>query len=253
MPAPKNIFKARLKSGETQIGLWMDIGSATAAEICSVAGFDWLVIDGEHSPIGLRDIQDQLRAIGDKGQAVVRVRDDNRAEIKQMLDIGAQTILIPMIDSVEQAREAVKSILYPPKGVRGVGAALARASLYNSIPDYLITANDEVCLILQIESMAGIAALEDILALDGIDGIFIGPADLSADMGYLGNPEAKEVQTVINKAISTIQSAGKAAGILTFDPAMAETYKAMGVDFLAVGSDVSILAKGLANLARSLK
>ena len=139
MPAPENLFKKRLLAGETLIGLWCGLGTSVA-ELAAQTGFDWIVLDGEHGPNRLRDVLDQLRAVGTTGaQPVVRVRDDNRAEIKQMLDIGAQTILVPMIDTAEQAREAVRSVLYPPHGVRGVGAALARASAYGAIPDYLTT------------------------------------------------------------------------------------------------------------------
>lgn len=138
-----------------------------------------------------------------------------------MLDIGAQTLLVPMIESAEQAREAVRSVLYPPHGLRGVGAGLARASDYNGVKDYLQTANNEICLLLQVESVAGIDALDDIVAVEGVDGIFIGPADLAADMGMLGNPAAPEVQAAVNEALIRIRGAGKAAGILTADRTLA--------------------------------
>lgn len=245
MPAPRNTFKARLASSESQIGLWLALGDANSAELASKLGFDWLLIDGEHGPNGLRDILDQLRAIGQDSHPVVRTKDDDRATIKQMLDIGAQTILIPMIESVEQAREAVRSMLYPPQGVRGVGAALARASGYGSIGDYLHTANDEVCLLLQVENMAGIEALDGILALEGVDGVFVGPADLAADMGFRGKPGADEVQAVVRDALERILASDKAAGILTSDQTLAAGYRDMGVQFLAVGSDVGILSTGL--------
>lgn len=245
MPAPKNTFKARLKSGDTQIGLWLGLGDASAAELCAHTGFDWLVIDGEHGPNELRSMLDQLRAIGPAAHAVVRVRDDNRAGIKQMLDIGAQTILVPMIETADQAREAVKSMRYPPVGVRGVGAALARASSYNTIPDYLQTANDQTCLLLQVESVAGVEALDEILTVDGVDGVFVGPADLAADMGFLGKPGAPEVQATVADTLTRIMASGKAAGILTSDTALANSYASMGVDFLAVGSDVGVLLGGL--------
>lgn len=248
MPAQKNMFKTRLKAKETQIGLWVGLGDPSVAELAAGTGFDWLVIDGEHGPNGLRDVLAQLRAVGDKCHAVVRTRDDNRAEIKQMLDIGAQTILVPMIESADQAKEVVRSMLYPPKGVRGVGAALARASSYNGITDYLQTANDEVCLLLQVESLAGISALDDILAVEDVDGVFIGPADLAADMGYLGRPGAPEVQAVVNDALARIRAAGKAAGILTSDQALAKGYAENGIEFLAVGSDVGVLRAGLLSL-----
>lgn len=246
MPAPKNSFKARLKSGDCQIGLWVGLGDPSVAELCAGAGFDWLVIDAEHGPNDLRDVLAQLRAVGNSGAyPVVRTRDDNRALIKQMLDIGAQTLLVPMVESGAQAREIVRSIHYPPHGVRGVGAALARASGYNGIGDYLQTANDEICLLVQVESMAGVAALDDILAVEGVDGVFVGPADLAADMGHLGKPGAAEVQAIVRKTLSRIRKAGKAAGILTSDMKLAQGYARDGVKFLAVGSDVGVLRAGL--------
>lgn len=248
MPAPHNQFKKRLKNRETQIGLWMGLAEATTAELCSKTGFDWLVIDGEHGPNGLRDVLAQLRAVGTNTHPVVRTRDDNRAEIKQMLDIGAQTILVPMIETCAQAKEVALSMYYPPKGVRGVGAALARASDFSSISDYLQTANDEVCLLLQIESIAGIEELGEILKLEGIDGIFIGPSDLAADMGFLGKPGATEVQKVVCDALDQIHAAGKASGILTSDQKLAKIYADMNVEFLAVGSDVGVFRAGLLQL-----
>jgi 4-hydroxy-2-oxoheptanedioate aldolase len=248
MPAPVNPFKARLRAGETQIGLWLGLGDASVAELAAGTGFDWLVIDGEHGPNGLRDVLDQLRAIGSRSHAVVRTRDDDRAGIKQMLDLGAQTLLVPMIESAEQAREAVRSVLYPPHGLRGVGAGLARASDYNGVSDYLQTANGEVCLLLQVESVAGLDALDEILGVEGVDGVFIGPADLAADMGQLGNPGAAEVQAAVSDALVRIRAAGRAAGILTSDRALARGYAEAGVDFLAVGSDVGVLRAGLTAL-----
>lgn len=248
MSAPENLFKKRLRAKETQIGLWLGLGDASVAELAAGTGFDWVLIDGEHGPNGLRDILAQLRAVGDKTNPVVRTRDDNRAEIKQMLDIGAQTILVPMVESGAQAAEIVKSMKYPPHGFRGVGAALARASDYNAISDYLETANDEVCVLVQVENRAGLAALDDILAVDGIDGVFIGPADLAADMGYIGKPEAGAVQNAIHDAIGRIRAAGKAAGILTSNRTLAQTYRELGVEFLAVGSDVGVLRGGLVAL-----
>jgi 4-hydroxy-2-oxoheptanedioate aldolase len=248
MPASKNIFKARLKAGDVQIGLWLGLGDPSATELAAGIGFDWLLIDGEHGPNGLRDVLAQLRGAGKESQIVVRTRDDNRAEIKQMLDIGAQTLLVPMIESGEQAAEVVRSMKYPPLGVRGVGAALARASKYNAIPDYLQTANDEVCVLVQVESMAGIEALDAILDVNDIDGVFVGPADLAADMGYLGKPGAPEVQAMVVETLKRIKAAGKAAGILTSDQPLAQSYREMGVEFLAVGSDVGVLRAGLAGL-----
>lgn len=248
MPAPTNTFKARLRSGEQQIGLWLGLGDPSVAELASHTGFDWLVIDGEHGPNGLRDVLAQLRAVGHRSAAVVRTKDDNRADIKQMLDMGAQTLLVPMIEGGAQAAEVVKSVRYPGKGARGVGAALARASGYGSIPDYLSTADDQICLLLQIETVAGVEALEDIAQTQGVDGIFVGPADLAADMGFLGQPGAPEVQEMVEDALHRIRAAGKAAGILSSDPQLCARYAEIGVEFLAVGSDVGVLMNGLKGL-----
>ncbi|MAM61351.1 HpcH/HpaI aldolase/citrate lyase family protein [Maritimibacter sp. UBA3975] len=251
MPAPANTFKKRLLAKDTQIGLWVGLGDPSVAELAAHTGFDWMVIDGEHGPNGLRDVLAQLRAVGQGGaHPVVRVRDDNRAEIKQMLDIGAQTILVPMIETADQAREAVRSMLYPPLGMRGVGAALARASGFGAEADYLHTANDEVCLLLQVENRAGLSALDDILAVEGVHGVFIGPADLAADLGHRGDPGHPDVQAAIDDALARIRGAGVAAGILTSDRALAKGYAAKGVEFLAVGSDVGTLRGGLLALRR---
>lgn len=248
MPAPVNTFKAALRTGRCQIGLWLSLGDPSVAELASKTGFDWVVIDGEHGPNRLRDVLEQLRAVGDEAHPIVRLRDDNRAEIKQMLDIGAQTILIPMIESGEQARQAVRSTRYPPHGVRGVAPALARASGYGAIMDYIHTANDQICLIVQVETRAGITALDDILAVEGIDGVFIGPLDLAADMGHLGRPDAPEVRATIDDALGRIDAAGKAAGLLATDPDQGLQLIGRGVDFLAVGIDVTTLRSALVAL-----
>ena len=248
MSAPVNRFKARLRDNDTLIGLWMALGDPSAAELCATTGFDWLVVDAEHGPNELRDILAILRAAHGHPGLVVRPRDDNRALIKQVLDIGAQTLLVPMIETADQAREVVRSAMYAPLGARGVGASLARASAYGSVANYVTTANDEICLLLQVETRLGIDNLEQILAVKHVDGIFIGPADLAADMGYPGNSDAPEVQAVILDALTRIRAANRAAGILTMDRAQAASYLRHGVDFLAVGSDVTILAAGLRDL-----
>jgi 4-hydroxy-2-oxoheptanedioate aldolase len=169
--------------------------------------------------------------------------------IKQLLDIGCQTILVPMVDTAEQAKQLVQAMNYPPKGIRGVGAALARASHHNRIPDYLQTANNQVCLIVQIEAQRGLDNLADILSVDGIDGVFIGPADLAADMGYLGQPAAEPVQEAICAAINQIVAAGKAAGILMAVPELVQHYLTLGATFVAVGTDVTSFATATDTLA----
>ena len=250
MPAPKNEFKAALSRGERQIGCWLGLADAYSAEIMGTAGFDWLLIDGEHAPNDLRSILAQLQVLeSSASHSVVRLPIGETWMIKQVLDLGAQNILIPMVESGEQAAALVKAVQYPPRGVRGVGSALARASKFSGIPDYPSTADDEICLLVQVENRAGMAALDDILALDGIDGVFIGPADLAADMGHIGKPGAPEVQDAIAGAVRRILEAGKAAGILAVDPASIDTYADLGVTFLAVGIDVTLLAGAARALA----
>jgi len=254
MPAPKNEFKAALARGERQIGCWLGLADAYAAEIMGTAGFDWLLIDGEHAPNDLRSILSQLQALGSSpSHPVVRLPIGETWMIKQVLDIGAQNILVPMVEGAEQAACLVKAVQYPPKGVRGVGSALARASKFSGIPDYLTTADDEVCLLVQVENRAGLAALDGILEIDGIDGVFVGPADLAADLGHIGKPQTTEVQDAIADAIGRIRKSGKAAGILATEPASIETYAGLGVTFLAVGVDVTLLAGAARKLAAQSK
>lgn len=250
MPAPKNAFKAALKAGRPQIGLWLNTGEALPAELAAGAGFDWLVIDAEHGPNDLRSIIDQMRAIAPSAsEPVVRPPSGENWFIKQLLDSGARTLLIPMVDTVEQAEALVQAVRYPPRGSRGLGAAVARASGFNAIPDYAQTADDEICLLVQAETKTAIANLEAIAAVDGIDGIFIGPADLSADMGFIGRIEAPEVQEVIEGAIGRIIAAGKPAGILTFSETLNRRYLDLGATFVAVGADVNELGSALRALA----
>ncbi len=254
MPAPINHFKAALKAGQPQIGFWLALANAYTAEIAGGAGFDWLLLDGEHAPNDIPLLTAQLQALSaSPSHPVVRIAIGETWMIKQVLDIGAQTILVPMVESGAQAAELVKAMRYPPYGVRGVGAALARASKFNAIPDYLQTANEQVCLLLQIESRAGLAALEDIANTDGVDGVFIGPADLAADMGHLGKPGAPEVQQAVEAGLERIIACGKAAGILTSDTKMAMRYLERGATFVAVGNDVTLFANAIGNLAKQFK
>ena len=209
-----NTLKQRLKQGGVLHGIWLGFAEAYSAEIAATADFDWLLIDGEHAPNDMRRISAQLAAIGSHGPApVVRLRDDNVVAIKQALDTGAQNLLIPMVGSADQAQRAYRGTRYPPKGVRGVGSSLARASRFSSIPDYLTTANDQICLILQIESVAGLDNLDAILAVKGVDALFISPSDLAADMGYLDQPNHPNVKAAVLDAIARIRAAGRSAGV----------------------------------------
>lgn len=250
----RNSFKAAMAAGETRIGCWIGLADGYAAEIAGEAGFDWLLIDGEHAPNDIRSMREQLSALGrSTAHPVIRVPVGEVWMIKQVLDIGAQTVLVPMVESGEQAALLARAMRYPPEGIRGVGAALARASRFSGIPDYTLRADEEVCLLVQVENRAGMAALDDILAVDGVDGVFIGPADLAADMGFRGRADAPEVKDVIADAIRRIRAAGKAAGILSTNEAQAREWIAMGANFVAVGIDVVVLANALRALAAKFR
>ncbi|WP_416769327.1 4-hydroxy-2-oxoheptanedioate aldolase [Pseudomonas sp. RHF3.3-3] len=249
-----NTFKARLKAREPQIGLWLGLADAYCAELAANAGFDWLLIDGEHAPNDLRSLLGQLQAVAPyPSQPIIRPVIGDTALIKQVLDIGAQTLLVPMVETAEQARELVRAISYPPKGIRGVGSALARASRWNTLPGYLDKADEQMCLLVQIENREGLANLDEIAAVEGVDGVFIGPADLSASMGHRGNPGHPQVQAAIEDAILRVGKAGKAAGILSADETLARRYLALGALFVAVGVDTTVLMRGLQTLAARFK
>lgn len=254
MPSPTNEFKAALRRREQLIGLWLGLGNAYTAELCAGAGFDWLLIDGEHAPFDVPNIVAQLQAVAPAAAAaVVRAPIGETWILKQLLDIGAQTLLVPMVETAEQARELVRAVRYPPEGVRGVGAALARASRFGRTTDYLGTANEQICLLVQVESVAALAQIEAIAAVDGVDGIFIGPSDLAADMGHLGRPGLPEVQGAIEGALTRIVATGKAAGILSSDEALARRYLELGANFVAVGTDATLLSASTAGLAARFK
>lgn len=244
MPAPVNTFKAALAAGKPQIGLWVALASANAAELLSHCGYDWLVIDGEHAPNDLPLMLAQLQALqAGAAHPVVRVPQGEAWLIKQVLDIGAQTVLVPMVDTADQARAMVRAMRYPPEGIRGMGT-LGRASRYGLTADYLQTANAQTCLLVQAESRAALENLDAICAVEGVDGVFIGPADLSADMGFPGNPGAPEVKSAIDDAIRRIVGHGKAAGILVGGAPPAHHAMSLGATFVAVGHDVGLLREG---------
>lgn len=251
MSPPRNKFKAAIGKGELQVGCWLGLASAYVAEISASAGFDWLVVDAEHAPNDLTSIISHLQVIAaSDSHAVVRPPIGEVWIIKQLLDAGAQTLLIPMVESAEQAQLMVDAVTYPPHGLRGVGSALARASNFSAIPDYLSTARDEICLLVQVENRKGMAALDDILAIDGIDGVFIGPADLAADMGFVGNASAKEVKAAVLGAMEKIVASGKAGGILTLDTELQTQCRATGASFIATEIDVTLYASAIRNAAK---
>jgi 4-hydroxy-2-oxoheptanedioate aldolase len=246
-----NRFKQRLKSGETLIGLWSSLTSPVAAEACAASGIDWILIDGEHAPNDLRSIFAQLQAIaGTPASSVVRPPSSEVWMIKQLLDIGAQTLLIPMVDTAEQAAAVVAATRYPPAGIRGVGSSLARVSGFGNEADYAKNASDQICVLVQVESLGGLENLDKILATDGVDGVFIGPADLAASMGYLGQTQHPAVVSAVESAILRISSSGKAAGVLSVNRELAHRYLKSGARFVAAGSDVSFLVQGTRDMVR---
>jgi len=249
MPA-LNAFKTALAAKQPQIGLWLSMADPYMAEVSATAGFDWLLIDGEHAPNDLRSTLAALQAVAPhRAQPVVRAVQGDTALIKQLLDIGAKNLLVPMVDTAEQARALVSATRYPPLGIRGVGSAVGRASQWSARTDYLDIADAEVCLLVQAETEAALANLPQICAVDGIDGVFIGPADLAASMGHRGRPGHPEVQAAIEAAMRTIVASGKAAGTLTSDPKLARRYLELGCSFVAVGVDVLLFAGAARKLA----
>jgi 4-hydroxy-2-oxoheptanedioate aldolase len=250
MKLPKNSFKTALAERRAQIGLWLAMTGSYSAEVSATAGFDWLLIDGEHAPNDVRTTLAQLQAVAPyRAQPVVRAVTANVALIKQLLDIGVQNLLLPMIDTPQQAAEMAAAVRYPPHGVRGVGSAVARASRWNAYDNYVDAADDEICLLVQAETVTALSNLEAICAVDGVDGVFIGPADLAASMGHRGKPGHPEVQAAIEAAIKTIVASGKAAGTLTSDPALARRFLELGCTFVAVGIDIMLFAGAVRKLS----
>lgn len=254
MSLPQNSFKRALAEGKPQFGLWAALADAYVTELLATAGFDWLLIDNEHAPNDVRSTLAQLQTVAAyASHPVVRPVRSDSALIKQLLDIGAQTLLLPMIDTAGQAADAVAATRYPPQGIRGVGSALARASRWNRIPDYLNIAAEELCVLVQVETVQGIENLPAIARVEGVDGVFFGPADLSASMGLLGKPGDARVREAICNGIRAVRNAGKAAGVLAPDAGIAAEYLAAGATFVAVGTDTGLLSRAAADLAASYK
>ncbi|MBW4706594.1 HpcH/HpaI aldolase/citrate lyase family protein [Roseobacter sp. YSTF-M11] len=242
MPAPINSFKKALADGKTLFGCWMGLSDRYPAEVMGNAGFDWLVIDAEHSPNDLRTIRDQLMILDHSdSHPVVRVPIGETWIIKQVLDAGAQTILVPMVESADQARQLVRAVRYPPTGDRGVGYSLARASQFGTTENYGPTADAQICLLVQVENRKGLAALDEILEIEGIDGVFVGPADLAADLGHLEDMFHPDVQKTIMDTLAKISAAGKPAGILTTNETMINDSLKAGARFVAVALDIDML------------
>jgi 4-hydroxy-2-oxoheptanedioate aldolase len=248
-----NPFKQALKSGRLQLGLWHSLSSHLVAEILAGAGFDWILLDMEHAPNELPMVLSQLQALsGGTAHPVVRPAWNDAVIIKRLLDIGAQSLLIPYVETEDEARHAVMATRYPPEGFRGF-AGQARASRYGRIKGYHAAANAQICLLLQVETKRGLENLEQIASVEGVDGVFIGPGDLSAALGYLGQPNHPEIVKVIDDMILRIKNAGRAPGILTGDAELAQRYIDRGCLFAAVGSDIGLLARGADQLAAKFR
>jgi 4-hydroxy-2-oxoheptanedioate aldolase len=257
MQTPINPFKKALAEKRPQYGLWVSMMGPIGTEICAGAGFDWLLLDAEHTPNDPMNVMLQAQVIaGYPGtHAVARIPMGHgkvgQALIKQYLDTGVQTLLVPMVDTAEQARELVRCMRYPPQGIRGMAAV--RASRWGRVTNYAKEANDQVCLLVQAESREAIDNLDEIAAVEGVDGVFIGPSDLSAAFGHVGDPWHPEMQQIIADAFRRIQKAGKAVGILTLDEKLAKQHVEMGATFIAVGTDTNLMLKTSSALAAAFK
>jgi 4-hydroxy-2-oxoheptanedioate aldolase len=257
MQTPVNPFKKALREKRVQYGLWSNMLGPVPTEICAATGFDWLLLDGEHSPNSPFNLMQQAQVVaGYPGtHAIARLPMGHgwvgQALIKQVLDVGIQTLLVPMVETAEQARELVRCMRYPPQGIRGLAGV--RASGWGRNGNYFREANDQVCLLVQAETKLGIQNLDAIAAVEGVDGVFIGPSDLSASYGHVGDPWHPEMLAVHEDAFRRIQAAGKAVGILTLEEERARQHVRMGATFIAVGTDTNLLIKGSTALLKSFK
>jgi 4-hydroxy-2-oxoheptanedioate aldolase len=250
-----NRWVQRIAGDAPRIGLWIASGSGYVTEICAGSGIDWVLLDLEHAPNDVRTTLEQLQVLAGYPEVDVVVRPPaaDPVIIKQLLDIGAENIMVPMIDGPEDAAAAVAATRYPPRGIRGVGSALARASRWNRISDYLVTADEGVSVTVQVESTAALTLLGEIADVDGVDAVFVGPADLAASMGKLGQPEDPEVVAAIDHALATIVEHGKTAGVNAFSHQLAGRYLAGGAGYVLVGADVTLLARGAERLVATYR
>ena len=248
MELPKNNFKKAIKTGRHQVGIWNSIAGNSVPELLATCGFDWILIDTEHAPVETVEIQSSLHAISayENVSAVVRPAANDPILIKRILDMGALTLLLPYIQTVQEAKDAVT---YGPNGIRGM-AGMTRATRYGTIENYFKRASEEICLLVQVETVQAIEHLEAIALTPGIDGVFIGPADLSASMGYPGDTNRPEVVKVIMDAISKLKSLNIPSGILTLDFDSAKRYISAGTTFTAVGVDMVLLAESTRTLRK---
>lgn len=253
MNLPENRFKRALREGRQQIGLWCSLPGGYAAEVVAGSRYDWLLFDTEHSPGDPLTVLAQLQAVASYDvSAVVRPASNDAVLIKRFLDLGAQTLLIPYVQDAAEARAAVAAMRYPPGGIRGV-SGLTRATQFGRITNYGRRAADELCLLVQVETPKALARIEEIAVVDGVDGIFVGPADLAASLGHVGEPAQSDVVAAVEDAVRRIRAAGKPAGILTPDTAFAKRCIDIGTLFTAVAIDAGILARGTEAIARQFK
>ena len=249
MEIPKNALKRALQEGRPQIGLWSCLSSHVTVEVVAGSGFDWVLLDTEHSPNELTMVQSQLQAMeGGTASAVVRPVWNDQVVLKRLLDIGVQSFVVPFVQNADEARRAVASTRYPPDGVRGIAVTM-RANKYGRVKDYTTRVHEELLVIVQVETREAVLNIEAIAAVDGVDGLFIGPSDLAGDLGHLGNNRHPEVRTAIEDAVARIQAAGKVAGILAPVEEDAHHWLDLGCRFVAVGSDVGVLARQTEALA----
>jgi len=253
MQLPENEFKAALSGGKLQIGLWSSLCSNIVTEIVADSGFDWILLDTEHSPNEVPDLLSQMQALSrGTATAIVRPAWNDQVLIKRILDIGATCVLVPYVQNAEEARRAVAATRYPPNGVRGVTGS-GRAARYGRIKDYLREADEQICVLVQVETREALDHLDEIAGVAGVDGVFIGPADLAASLGHAGNPQHVEVQAAIEAAVRRLGIIGKPAGILSFSPEEARRYIDWGCSFVAVGSDLALLARSADALAAEFR
>ena len=253
MDVPVNRFKKAIANQQDQIGFWCSLASNISVEILAGSGFDWLLLDTEHSPNELPQVFNQLQAMMEnETQPIVRPAWNDMVLIKRFLDAGVQTLLIPTIQTKEEAEAAVAYTRYPPNGVRGFASG-SRSSRFGRMTDYHNKCEAEICVLVQIETKQGLDNLDEITAVEGVDGVFIGPGDLSAGLGYLGQTSHPDVRKIIEDAIGRIRAAGKAPGVLTAIEEEARAYIDAGCLFTAVGSDAGLLARGSEKIAQSFK
>lgn len=254
MKNPKNKFKAALKAGRQQLGIWNSIGGGIVAETLATCGFDWVLVDTEHAPIDVNDVLPALQAVAayPDTSVVVRPAVNDTVLIKRLLDLGAQTLLLPYIQSADEARAAVSAMRYGPRGVRGF-AGMTRATRFGKVEGYATQVEEELCLLVQVETKTAVDQLEDIAKVDGVDGVFIGPADLAASLGHPGDTGHPEVVAVIEDAIARLKAIGVPSGILTLDRTFTKRCMSLGTTFTAVGVDLVLLNDAAVALAEDFR